>query len=142
MKTEMKRTRAGFSLVETLVAALIMSFLLACLFSLNSQIVGVMRRAREETRAAQAAQLEIERLRSGLFGRVARMGQSYQFTASESPILNELAGGQGEIRAVPYPPDNPDDDVLSVSVEITWKSFNGASRSRVVSSLITKYGVL
>lgn len=140
-----RRIRRGFTLVELLVALLILSLALISLSQLYLASMWTTKKARFMSIATKRAQSELERAQDlGLL--ILRNGPgedsypSAEYTYHDDGrgvdfLAPPLNNGEGSVTWQYWPPNTTDNEyLLKVTVNITWE---GSSRSRSVVNLST-----
>ena len=132
-------TKQGFTVVEALIASFVMAIgLLAVVAAISSQIT-TLNQNREKAIAALSAQEEIESIRSMPFDDILNLGTSSSFTASGFVYLNNSSG----IVTVDntYGPISSAADARRISVTVNWKSINGKTLQKTLTTLVTRNGI-
>jgi len=112
--------------------------LLAVVAAISSQIT-TLNQNREKAIAALSAQEEIESIRSMPFDDILNLGTSSSFTASGFVYLNNSSG----IVTVDntYGPISSAADARRISVTVNWKSINGKTLQKTLTTLVTRNGI-
>ena len=131
-----KDRRAGFTLVEVLLALCIVAALLGGVFGLARQSLRIADEMKSELRAAQAAESEMERLRAMAWSQLVKLGPSYALNA-QGAGLAALDGASGVVRISPVPDAGDKDDIRAVSVRVAWVGLDGRKREVALATLMT-----
>jgi len=132
--------KRGFTLVEALIASLVMVIGLLVVVSAVSIQTVILNKNREETIATLTAQGELELLRGRLFGNVAS-GPFYKEDAPGLEYLHYGSGpGTGEI-IVDSPGFTGDSNIKRVSVTVKWDSVDGKASQKTIATLMTNGGI-
>lgn len=128
----MKRGQQGFTIVELLIATLIIGVVVASISTLFISINTLQRKTSRVDSATRAAQREIEMLRNDNYGALAA-GQDIDFT---DQLPNSLPADRNGTVTV----SEPSPDLKRVDVTITYT--DGGKQERIVlSSLIGVIGI-
>ena len=122
----MKHSRVAFTLIEVLVAVLVLGVGIIALVGTSAGVTRMIGRGKVETRAAQAASSRMETLRLAAYATSPRC--SNPGFASGGPVLS---GGMTELWVVP-----PTGKVRKVRVTVTYLTTRGA-REAVLETALT-----
>jgi len=122
----MKHSRLAFTLIEVLVAVLVLGVGIIALVGTSAGVTRMIGRGKIETRAAQAASSRMETLRLAAYATSPRC--SNPGFASGGPVLS---GGMTESWVVP-----PTGKVRKVRVTVTYLTTRGA-REAVLETALT-----
>lgn len=122
----MKHSRLAFTLIEVLVAVLVLGVGIIALVGTSAGVTRMIGRGKIETRAAQAASSRMETLRLAAYATSPRC--SNPGFASGGPVLS---GGMTELWVVP-----PTGKVRKVRVTVTYLTTRGA-REAVLETALT-----
>jgi prepilin-type N-terminal cleavage/methylation domain-containing protein len=122
----MKHSRLAFTLIEVLVAVLVLGVGIIALVGTSAGVTRMIGRGKIETRAAQAASSRMETLRLAAYATSPRC--SNPGFASGGPVLS---GGMTESWVVP-----PTGKVRRVRVTVTYLTTRGA-REAVLETALT-----
>jgi prepilin-type N-terminal cleavage/methylation domain-containing protein len=128
---------SGFTLVEVLVGAVILALAFASVFAMSWQASRMLRFAREESRSTQAAQYELERLRTLNWSSLNAMGDATVVGPSVNPILADLDEATATIQKV----SGGTPDVQLVGVTVVWRRFSGGVCRKSMVSVFGKNGL-
>ncbi len=133
-------SKRGFTLIEALIASLIMAVgLFAAGTAIYTQFTS-LNENREKTIATLTAQGEIEFLRGKPFDNITTRA----FYKDEAPGLEYLhygsSFGKGDI-VVDSAGFTSNSNVERVSVTVTWDSINGKTLQKTMATLMTKGGI-
>ena len=137
-----KSSLAGYSLVELLIAMVIAAIMFSGIYAVNIETMNILQVARSQTRAVQAAQYELEKLRSYSWAIIDAMAENTPFDATDNAVLALLNNGSGTIKKTLYSPSQILEPMYAVSVTVSWTEFNGQPESKTVTSVITKRGII
>ncbi len=132
---------AGLSLIEVVVALFIIALVFGGVYGMSSQSTNSLSLVRGETRAIEAAQYEIERLRSMSWASIMALGSSYSISESENESLAQVPSGSGSVTITPYPPTDTSATLRTISVEIRWEGASGHTNSTSLTTLIAEQGL-
>lgn len=128
----MKREQQGFTIVELLIATLVIGIITAGISTLFININTLQRKTSHIDSATRAAQRQVEMLRNDNYGSLAP-GQTINFTNSLPETLPGNKSGSVVVSA-------PAPDLKRVDVTVTYT--DGGKQERVVlSSLIGVIGI-
>lgn len=131
MSISIMKSADGFTLVEIIVAILMLGIATGALSSAFISIRNIQVQSARYDSATRAAGLEIESLRNDSYGSLTA-GQVINFTSSLPAILPH-ASGSATVSA-------PGDDIRRVDATVTYVS-QGRTRTVTVSSLIGEIGI-
>jgi prepilin-type N-terminal cleavage/methylation domain-containing protein len=123
--------KGGFSLIEVLVAMLVLGIMLLTLISVFIYGFNVISRSTQVALATQICQEEVEHIRNLSFNTVTALGTSFTNTK-----LSRLLSGQG-VRAIEAGAGN---DIKKLTVSVTW-TYRGQSLRKDVVTYVTRMGV-
>ncbi len=141
MNHEIQAGLEGFTLAEVMTGMAVLAVALLAAFGLVNQTVRMIRPSREATLSSQAAQIEIERLRSS-WDVFDALGANTPIALADNPALSALPGGSGVIRKIPYDGFYSNVPVFAVSVQISWQTQQGGRATNVVSGIIGQNGLV
>lgn len=128
----MNREQQGFTIVELLVAILILGIVTASISTLFISINTLQRKTSHIDSATRAAQREIETLRNDNYGSLIA-GQTLDFTDQLPATLPKDRAGTAAI-------SEPSPDLKRVDVTVTYTE-SGRQEKVVLSSLIGVIGI-
>lgn len=129
MKTAGRRT--GFSLIEVIVAMMVLAIMLLTLISVFIYGFGAVSRIRQTTLATQITQEQMEYIRNLTYAQITALGTTFT-----NDKLSRLVNGQG-VRAVEA---GLGDDIKKVSVGVTW-SYRGQTLRKDIVTYMTRLGI-
>jgi prepilin-type N-terminal cleavage/methylation domain-containing protein len=132
-KFKERNCKEGFTLVEVLMAALILSVTLASSLLVFTKTNILVSRVQQRNIATQAAKEEIERIRDMSFDDAIALDSSFT-TTSFSELFNPVGA-----LTIDDPFDN--DDIRRVTVTVTWNTAQGKELSTTLGTLITRGGI-
>jgi len=138
--------RAGFTLVEIMVAVFLLGLSLAAFYGAFVSGLGVLRVTRENLRAAQILEERMEVIRLIKWDDVAPGFIPASFTATydgtdgkDIPTEGFLYQGTVTVTNAPIS-EKYAGDLRMIQVDLTWKSGN-VSRTRQMTTYVSKYGL-
>lgn len=142
MKSE-KCSSAGFTMIELLIAMVIATIMFTGIYLVSLQTMNLLQLAKDESRAIQAAQYEMEKLRSRTWMSLLTMAEDTTFDTGDNVALSFLRNGAGQIKRTNITPSGVTAvPLLAVSVTVSWDRFDGNRDSKTLTSAITKRGML
>ena len=126
-----RKREEGFSLIEILIAMVILGIMLMTLISVFIYGYNVLSRTKQVALATQICQEEIERIRNLPFATILTLGTTFT-----NDKLASLKDGQG-ILALESSVGN---DIKKLTVSVTW-AYRGQTLRKDIVTLITKLGV-
>ncbi len=137
-----RRSRwSGFTLAEVMVGMSVLALSLVAAFGLVNQTIRTIRPSREATLSMQAAQIEMERLRSS-WDDFAVLGTRTVLGSADNPALAALREGRATIHKIPYTGVFSNAPVFSVAVEVNWQRHNGTTATNVLAGIIGERGIV
>jgi prepilin-type N-terminal cleavage/methylation domain-containing protein len=140
-------SQQGYTLVEVMVAASLLGFMIVSLFAGFSSGFAVLRLARENLRATQILEERMEVVRLINWSDVNTPGFiPTNFVAAFYPpdSTNATAGGiaySGTVSVVNAPiAETYADSLRAIQINLTWSSGN-ITRSRQMTTYVSKYGL-
>jgi len=144
------RSRAGVTIVEVAVAAAVMALVIASSILVLQSGFKALDTARKTTLAAQIMQSEMEHIRMLSWSRVQTLMAEPpkielstifpQNTALESKILLQMENVFYATRTMTYLAGS-DDEVVEITIAITWKGLDGTTHNRSSSTRYCKNGL-
>lgn len=128
----MNRSESGFTIVELLIAIMIMGIIIASISTLFIGVNNLQRKTSRIDSATRAAQREIETLRNDNYGMLTA-GQTINFTSSLPKNLPTDRNGTVEV-------SEPSADLRRVDVTVTYTE-GGKQQKIILSSLIGAIGI-
>jgi prepilin-type N-terminal cleavage/methylation domain-containing protein len=123
----------GFTLTEVLVAVAVAALCFCGIYAVSVQCLKQIWSAREVSRAAMAADYEIENLRTESWSTIAAYGSSYAMSVSNNPALGLLNGGAGTVHLSPV---DGSSHVRQATVNISWAGHPGAPVTNFSTAVI------
>ena len=141
-------TRAGFTLVETIVATFVAAIVLLTFYGSLAAGFSVLKLTREDLRATQIILQRMEAIRLSAFNTLQNPAEyPVTFTEyySESGKTNGSGGAAYTIsyKCGPPQPGLPPSyraDMLQITVQASWNS-GGVQRTRSMQTYVSKYGI-
>lgn len=124
----------GFTLIEAMIASLILAFVLVSVVGLSSRGFQYLAGIRSTARSSQVLQQKMEDLR--LLSWSQLQAQPGPFTVTDS-----LATYQGTLTRTPYDFYNGTATTMKVTLTLTWMSRNGHVLTNRLSTLISNGGL-
>ena len=134
--------KAGFSLIELMIAMVVAAIMFTGIYAVSIQSMNILKAARHETRAVNAAQYELEKIRSYSWSVIEAMAENTAFTAENNAVLGQLNTPIGTIKKTAYQPHQIVEPMYAVSVTVSWRDFRGDRDSKTVTSVITETGMI
>jgi type II secretory pathway pseudopilin PulG len=147
-KPGVKRHRAGFTLVETVVATFLGAIMLPTLFAGLASGFSIMQVTRENLRATQVILQRMEAIRLAPY-KTLQDPAVYPTTFTECYSPNGQTNGSGgtvytlTYTCAPGPSSLPPTyrtNMLAITVTATWQSGN-VQRTRSMQSYVARYGI-
>lgn len=130
----------GYSLVELMIAMAIAAIMFSGIYLVNLETMKILQMARDETRAIQAAQYELEKIRSYSWVTINNMPEDSGFTDADNAVLAQLNGGWGSIKKTAYSEAGIEEPMVAVTVTVNWTTPSGDSDAVTLTSCMTKKG--
>lgn len=143
MKQQPEHSKGGYSLVELMIALVVAAIMFSGVYMVSIQTMNILRITRDESRALQAAQYELEKLRSwswSTIGGYATAG-GYDVDPDDNAALQYLTDGAASVMMSPHVVAGIVEPVYAVTVSVTWSSFDGTEMTKTVTSLVTEKGL-
>jgi type IV pilus assembly protein PilV len=122
-------SQQGFTLIEVLVAIIILTIGLLGTAGLTTGIIRGNHFSKNITSATAAAQTQLESVKSG--------GYSYALAAN-FPNDSVTMGGMAFTRATTITANSPAANMKTVSVTVTWTETNNTSRSLTLQTILAE----
>jgi prepilin-type N-terminal cleavage/methylation domain-containing protein len=123
----------GFTLLEVVVAVVIAAISLIGIYAASTQCLKQIWSARETSRAALAADYEVENLCTTPWSNITAYGSSYTMSVSNNPALALLNGGSGTVQLTPL---TGNANVLQATVALTWTGRDGTLKTNIAATTI------
>lgn len=127
------RNPAGFTLTEVLVAVVIAAISLTGIYAASTQCLRHIWSAREASRAALAADYEIENLCTASWGSIMSLGSSYTMSVSSNPALALLNAASGTVRLASFTGNT---NIVQATVILTWTGHGGVRHSNAAAAVV------
>lgn len=137
MNKSEKTAAAGFTLVEVMISMVLLAIVLSGAFSTYILGIRMMSDFREEVRATQIIQSEIERLRTQNFTQLGTYLGENEFT-SKGEFINEFSDAYTARRTVSSISGGSQ---YLVSIRVQWTSQSGRQQTRWFNTVFTKDGL-
>ncbi|MDP3790515.1 MAG: prepilin-type N-terminal cleavage/methylation domain-containing protein [Candidatus Omnitrophota bacterium] len=131
--------KKGFTLVEVLIAALIMGIGLISVGAAIYEQFSFVGQIRERVIADMAAQEEIEYIRGLPFNTIINSNTAFPNPSSFSSLLNN--NNPSVAVAVDNYLSDPSNNIRRVSVTVSWDSFMGSRLQTNLVTLVTRNGI-
>ncbi|MBI3602398.1 MAG: hypothetical protein HY209_05850 [Candidatus Omnitrophica bacterium] len=129
-----KRQGSGFSLLEILLVAAILSYSLSVILTTFITSVGLDEASRNLTTATSHAQYVMESVKNTAFANIATSITSGTWNWITATVTsNGLAALNSESIATTYSGTNP----LTVTVTVSWNDTHARSRTKVLQTLMS-----
>jgi len=130
----------GFTLTEVIVAVVITAISLGGIYAASTQCLKQIWSAREASRAALAADYEIENLSTTPWSNITACGSSYTMSVSNNPALALLNGGSGTVQLALLAGNT---NAMQATVSLTWTGHEGSQNTNLATTvIISKNGFL
>jgi hypothetical protein len=123
-----------------LIAVCVVTAAFVSVFALAHQCLRIVDDMKNELRAAQTAESEMERLRAMPWSRLIGLERSFALDPVKTPGLAELIDGAGAVRISPLPGATDTDGLRAVSVRIAWVSRDGRKKELALATLMAPRG--
>lgn len=150
LQTQSRRpgSRAGFSLVEAVIALAVIGILLVTLYSGMTSGLDCVRISREQLRATQIMLEKMEAIRVFNWDQITTNGflptsflEPYAYDGTTNPTAGGFAyTGAVTVAAVPASGRNYTNHLRQVTVALTWNSGKGL-KQREISTYVSRYGI-
>ena len=132
----------GFTLIETMIAILILSVGLIGLFTAFSNGPAVIRRTAEISTATKIAQDAMEIVRDSSFATIVGWGtfSNQDFTTTTGNATQGLASLNSGVVLLSIS-DFIDSNIKQVSITVQWTGAQGQTFSRSITTLVTNGGI-
>ncbi|MDO9464051.1 MAG: prepilin-type N-terminal cleavage/methylation domain-containing protein [bacterium] len=132
----------GFTLIETMIAILILSVGLIGLFTAFSNGPATIRRTAEISTATKIAQDAMEIIRDSSFATITGWGtfSNQDFTAITGNATQGLANLNSGVVLLSIS-DFIDSNIKQVSITVQWAGAQGQTFSRSITTLVTNGGI-
>ncbi|MBM3311003.1 MAG: prepilin-type N-terminal cleavage/methylation domain-containing protein [Candidatus Aminicenantes bacterium] len=127
-------TRRGFSLIEVLVAMLVLATIVLTLISVLVYGFGALARTKQVALATQICQEQVDLVRSTPFASILTLGSAFA-----NPKLAELQAGTGS-QAVENITPSGTTAMVKYAVSVTWL-YHGQTMRKDVVTFITRNGI-
>lgn len=128
-----KKNTGGFTLLEVLTAVIIAAISLLGIYAASTQCLKQIWSARETSRAAQAADYEMENLCTTPWNNIVAYGSSYTISVSNNPALALLSGGSGTVQLIPFVGNT---NALQATVALNWTGHDGTLKTNTAATII------
>jgi Tfp pilus assembly protein PilV len=137
----MKRTTRmadcrGYTLIEALVASVILAMTLVSLLALSSQCFHYLTDIRRSARATQVLQQKMEDIRLLSWSSLGTMSTTF---VDSNAVMNTRYNGTVFTSA--YDTYNGSTTVMKVTLQVTWRNRVGVTQTNRLSSLIANGGL-
>ena len=162
------RQPAGFTLLEAAIAVSIVGVFLSTLLAMSSNVLGLLRTAKDNVSATQTLQERVETMRIANWAQItnaaylantllatppdssAGLGEpietvtvtAYRDGVADSTVRAEAVRQNGGTRVITANPALQNERMVRVDVQLRWRGFpNNRPRERVITTLIAKGGI-
>lgn len=143
-----KQCQSAFTVVEALVAAVLIGLSWISLGATIGMSLSLAQANREDLRATQIMVQKMEQFRLYNWAQVQDVAYvPKKFQESFDPAHNKGPQYTGTVNVVPNPPNLPanyQSKVMSVTVSISWTSYNGGHaipHTRTMQTYVAQYGM-
>ena len=134
------KNSGGFTLVEVLVAVIIAAGSLVAIYAASTQCMKQIWSAREASRAALAADYEMENLCTAPWSNITALGSSYTMSGANNPALASLYGGAGTVQLTPLAGNT---NAIQAAITLIWTGRGGVPKTNTTAMMIiSKNGFL
>lgn len=141
MKTSDKlysNAKGGFTLVEVMVSMFLMAIVFTASYSSYFLGMNMVEDAREELRASQIIQSELERMRTMNWDAINSVG-SWSKVNPEGEFIKKVSDDYVAYRQIKPVPDET--DLMMVRIFVWWTSSKGTRTFQVFNTIVTKDGL-
>lgn len=130
------RKRAGMTLIEVVVATLVLALGFAGILGTSTHVTRMVRMAREETQAITAAQYVLEQIKTYSWVRLSLMIGQNTFDISGNSVFAKLTEPSCVVTVSTMPGEL--DRLCLVSARVRWKRMNGDYGERELASYVAR----
>lgn len=129
-------SRSGMSLIEVLIATVVISLGFVGILGTATQVVRLVRMAQEETRAVTAAQHALEIVKTYSWTRLSLMPGESAFDISGNSVFAALQEPSCTITVTSVTGET--DRLRMVSARVRWRRVNGQYGERELASFVAR----
>jgi hypothetical protein len=144
MKTPKLSTRAGFTIAEVMVAAIVMAFAITTSITTMQRAFLAIDTARNLTLAGQIMVSEMERTRMLNWTDVSAFALSPTETTLTLDTVftnNPQIGSRFTLKRVVTLPDASNTNIRQITLTITWSGYDGRTHSRSYTTHYARFGI-
>lgn len=136
-----RRRDAGFTIIEVALAAFVLAFGLTSAIVVMQAGFKTLDVARGTTLASQVAQSEMERLRLMSWANIAALPASGPVNLSSMFSTDPSLADRFTVTRTVADVEDREDEQKTITVTVTWHSYDGREHSRQFNTLYTKNGL-
>lgn len=134
----------GMTLVELMVALAVAGLAFAGIVSMSTHSMKVISYCKNETNSMQAAQYELEKIRTLSWDELTALPGSYTVTSVDNYALGSayLNSASADVLITGYPNGLPTDPMRAVSVTVRYIGIDGTWDDNTLVTLIAEEGMI
>ncbi|MDD5745839.1 MAG: type II secretion system protein [Candidatus Omnitrophica bacterium] len=140
-----KPKHQGFTLIELLMTTVIVGIALLGIASAFTKGTSYLSDMKERSVAAYAVQEQMEIIRSTSFDNILvsfPAGSTTPFTLGADSGFSRLTSPVGSVTVdYPFGASSPNDNIIRVTVTVTWASSGGRIMSKSAATMVTRNGI-
>ncbi len=135
MKLKGFKANGGFTLLEAMIATMILGFVLASVLAVTSQSFRYLSDIRRTARSSQVLQQKLEDIRLLSWTDVNALPSTFTDPSDSSGLY------KGSITMAPYDSYSSTTTVMKVTLTVTWKNNNSRVMTNTLSTLVSNGGL-